>query len=331
MVAWFRVLIAALVILIGPLAGHAAAAGLTRIRIGWQVPWATQGQLVQILKHTDILERNGLEAEFIGRTYGPLLNELALAEQVDIVLTADQPAIALFSKDRGWIGVGRLMYNRTLTYVPPRSGIMSIRDLKGKTIGVPVGAAAERATAQALRREGLDMSKDVKVVNLDIREQVPLVKDGEQAETWGTIDALSGFDPLPAIFESRGLIRVLDVATIRSLVLMNRKFVADHPGAAEHFMQALLDAYDYYRSHATQANDWFIAEAHLAGADQRALSIAAGIEPNVACKERSCIRVTFTEEDFASMQEAADFLAPRLSRKIAIRDYVSNTYAQTAH
>ena len=26
----------------------------TKIRIGWQIPWATEGQLTQILKQTDI-------------------------------------------------------------------------------------------------------------------------------------------------------------------------------------------------------------------------------------------------------------------------------------
>ncbi len=39
----------------------ASGVELTKLRIGWQVPWATQGQLVQILKHTDILEKNGLK------------------------------------------------------------------------------------------------------------------------------------------------------------------------------------------------------------------------------------------------------------------------------
>ena len=33
----------------------------TPIRIGWLVSWATQGQLAQTLKHTDILEKNGLQ------------------------------------------------------------------------------------------------------------------------------------------------------------------------------------------------------------------------------------------------------------------------------
>jgi ABC-type nitrate/sulfonate/bicarbonate transport system substrate-binding protein len=110
---------------------------LTKIRIGWQVPWATQGQLVQILKHTDILKQNGLTATFVGRTYGPVLNEIALAGDIDVVFTADQPAAALFSKEKGWIGIGRLMYNRTLTYVPPNSPIQKIKGLRGKTMAKP--------------------------------------------------------------------------------------------------------------------------------------------------------------------------------------------------
>ncbi len=81
--------------------GIASDQKLTKIRIGWQIPWATQGQLVQIWKHTDILKKNELKAEFVGRTYGPLLNEIALAGEIDVVLTADQPAAALFSKDKG--------------------------------------------------------------------------------------------------------------------------------------------------------------------------------------------------------------------------------------
>ena len=34
---------------------------LAHVRIGWQTPWATQGQLTQILKHTDILKNNKIE------------------------------------------------------------------------------------------------------------------------------------------------------------------------------------------------------------------------------------------------------------------------------
>ena len=83
--------IISLILAIGFACSQAAAEELTKVRIGWQIPWATQGQLVQILKHTDILKKNGLEAEFIGRTYGPVLNELAMADELsDIELRTAQ-------------------------------------------------------------------------------------------------------------------------------------------------------------------------------------------------------------------------------------------------
>lgn len=314
-------------LLFGAVSIHAADE-TTQLRIGWQVPWATQGQLVQILKHTDILEKNGLSAKFIGRTYGPVLNEIALAGDIDVVLTADQPAAALFSKDKGWIGIGRLMYNRTLTYVPPSSEIKDIKGLRGKTIGIPIGAAAERVTNEALIRNGLDPKKDVRIINVGIREQGPLVIKGGMTGKWGSIDALSGFDPTPAIFEAKKLIRVIDVGKVCSLVLMNQQFIDSHPGVAEQMMQALFDAYDYYQHNATQANTWFMKEARLPDANQQACNIAASIEPNLAGTSRKGIRITFNEDDFEIMQRGADFLAPKLNKTVDMRRFVSNRYAQ---
>ncbi len=319
----------AMIALWGWSASLAQAAELTKIRIGWQVPWATQGQLVQILKHTDILAKNGLEAAFVGRTYGPQLNEIALAGEIDVVLTADQPAATLFAKDKGWLGVGRLMYNRTLTYVPPKSPIKSMAELKGKTIALPMGAAAERITVAALKKAGLDPAKDVKILNLDIREQGPLVLGGADKESWGNIDALAGFDPTPAIFEAKGLIKVLDVGKVCSLVLMNQEFIKAHPAVATKMMQALFDAYDYYRQHVEEANGWFMAEAGLSsGADQTACNAAASIEPNLKAKKRAEMRLSFTDEDFAIMAEAAEFMAPKIKTSVDMKKYVSNEYVK---
>jgi len=309
---------------------QAAASDLTKIRIGWQIPWATQGQLVQILKHTDILAKNGLEAEFVGRTYGPVLNEIALADGIDVVLTADQPAAALFSKDKGWIGVGRLMYNRTLTYVPPKSPITDLAGLRGKTIGIPIGAAAERITVAALEKAGLDPKKDVNIINLGIREQGPLVLGHKDAVTWGSIDALSGFDPTPAIFEAKGLIRVLDVGKVCSLVLMNENFIAGHPTVAAQLMQAMFDAYDYYRQHIEEANGWFMKEAGLKDSSQQACNVAASIEPNVWVKSRGDIRVTLNDDDYAILEQAAEFMAPKIKTKVDMRKFVTNRYAAGA-
>ncbi|MFH0783326.1 MAG: ABC transporter substrate-binding protein [Pseudomonadota bacterium] len=323
--------VTALVVIVGMFVGSSAsAAEKIHLRIGWQIPWATQGQLVQILKNTDILEKNGLSAEFVGRTYGPMLNEIALADGIDVVLTADQPAAALFSKDKGWMGIGKLMYNRTLTYVPPKSPVQTLADLKGKTIGIPIGAAAERITVAALERTGLDPKKDVTIVNLGILEQGPLVMNGKEAPKWDSFDALSGFDPTPAIFEAQGLIRVLDVGKVCSLVLMNENFIGKNDGVAEKLMQAFFDAYDYYRQNIEQANTWFMKEAGLQEANQKACNVAASIEPNVSAKSRGEIRVTLSEDDYKILEGAALFMAPKIKKQVDMRKYVTNKYAEKA-
>ena len=57
------------------------------------------------------------------------------------------------------------------------------------------------------------MKKDVKNINLGIYEQNPLVTD-KNAVKWGDIDAMAGFDPVPAVFEEKGL--VIDICYYKS-------------------------------------------------------------------------------------------------------------------
>lgn len=297
----------------------------TKIKIGWQIPWTIQGQITQVLKHTEILKKNGIEAEFIGRTFGPELNELAMAGAVDIIFTADQPASILFAKSPDWLGVGRLMYNRTSTYVPLSSPIKSLGDLKGKTIGVPFGAAAERIVHEALEEEKISLAQ-VKFINLGMLEHAPLVKRAKKgASTWDQFDALSGFDPIPAILESENLLRTIHAGKVCALILMNKKIEEKNPGLAQAFLKSVEEAYEYYKNHKEETNAWFLAEAKMPATAKKALEITESLEPNFSHKK---IRLSFTEEDFLLMQKGADFATKTLGKKIVMKDFVTNKYAQ---
>ena len=48
------------------------------------------------------------------------------------------------------------MYNRVSLYVPPKSPIVSVNDLKGKTVAMPFGAAAQRMVLKAEQEAGLN-------------------------------------------------------------------------------------------------------------------------------------------------------------------------------
>lgn len=297
---------------------------LTKIRIGWQTPWATQGQLTQILKNTNLLKENNLEAEFKGFNAGGPLNEAALGQQVDVIFTADQPAATLLSKNTNWVIIGRLMYNRVSLYVPPKSPIIKVSDLKGKTVAMPFGAAAQRMALKAEKDSGLDPKKDVNNINLDIYEQADLVKNSNMTK-WDKIDALAGFDPTPAIFEEKGLIRNLAVGKVVSVILMSKDFIKENPNAPIEFLKSFYGSYDFYKKNIEQSNQWFVSESKLDITD-KALQIASDIEPNL--KVENEIRLDFTEDDLTILQDAANFIFDQslVKVKVNMKDFIDLFY-----
>ena len=301
------------------------AAAAEKIRLGWQKPWATQGQLVTILKTTDILKKNKIKnVEFIGANSGPELNELAIAKEIDVILTADQPAALLFSKSDEWLGIGRLMYNRTSTYVPLTSDIKTLKDLKKKTVGVPIGAAAERILVGGLSEAGLNPKEDVKILNLAMTEQSPLIQKSLNEKTWGDFDALSGFDPIPAVLETQNKVRSIHSGKVVALVLLNKKMLTEDKALAGRIMHSIQDAYAYYKKN-TKAVDELYAKEVNASFTSEALKLAASVEPNVTTMK---ISTNFSEDDFKLLQEAADFATMKSGKKVNIRDFVSNQHVK---
>lgn len=294
------------------------------ITIGWQTPWATQGQLTQILKHTDILSKNHFKATFKGFSSGAPLNEAALAGDVDVIFTADQPAATLIAANPNWTIIGRLMYNRVSLYVPPNSPIKQIKDLKGKTVGMPFGAAAQRMALKKELEAGLIPGKDVNNININILEQSDLVNSKNDLK-WGNIDALAGFDPTPAIFEEKGLIRNLAVGKVVSVIVMSNNYIKKHPNAPSEFLKSMYIAYSYYRSNTAIADTWFKDESKL-DITPHALDLASSLEPNLNTDNN--IRLNFNSDDLNTLQEAADFIYNQrlIKNEVDISKHINTIY-----
>lgn len=279
----------------------AAANSGTPIRIGWQETWATQGQLSVILQQSSILKDLGFAPEFVGFSYGAPLNEGALAGEVDVLFTADQPAIALCNRDNTWGMIGRLMYNRVGTFVPPDSDVKTVADLKGKTIAIPFGAAAHRETLGAVQSAGMDPSADINAVNMGIKEVAVLAKTNK----WDTVHAGSAWDPVFAQLESSGLVRTVAQGLVTSVVVMDDDFVKANPGSDAKFMQAMVKAYEQYKADTAKANQAFKTASNL-DFSLAALDLAASVEPNLDAA--NAVSVTLSDDDKANIQKAADFM-----------------------
>ncbi len=282
------------------------------IRIGWQVTWATQGQLAVILKNTSILSEQGFTPQFVGFEYGGPLNEGALSGAVDVLFTADQPALALCSRDPSWGIVGRLMYNRVGTFVPQESSIQSTQDLKGKTIAIPFGAAAHREALESIRLAGIDPVREVVSINMGIKE----ISTMAMAERWDSIDAAAAWDPIFAELESSHKIRTIADGRVTSVVVMDDEFVKQYPGADQKFMTGLALAYEQYKKDPVKANLDFKRESDL-NFSIAALDLAASVEPNLNLDKP--VSVTLSDADVSNIQKAADFMYDAKLLKRAIR------------
>lgn len=302
----------------------------SEVRVGWQTPWATQGQLVQVMKHTDVLATEDLDGSFVGFPFGGPLNEAALAGSVDVVLTADQPAATLLARDGAFTIVGRLMYNRVAIYVPPDSPIQEVADLQGARVAMPFGAAAQRDALAAIEAAGLDPANDIEAVNLDVLEQAAIVQSGSSS-SWGDLDALVGFDPTPAIFEAQGQARMLHVGQVVAVIMMADQFLQDEE-VARRFLRAYVKSWAYYAEHRDAADDWFKAESGLTFEGSGPLDIAASVEPNASAGSTDELSVILSDDDLAVLQEAADFIADHelVPTRVTMADHVDQSLLTTA-
>jgi ABC-type nitrate/sulfonate/bicarbonate transport system substrate-binding protein len=218
------------------------------------------------------------------------------------------------------------MYNRVSLYAPPNSDITSVSDLRGKTVAVPFGTAAQKMLLRSEQEAGLNPKTDVTNTNLGIYEQGSLVTDA-QASKWGSIDAMAGFDPTPAIFEQKGLVKVLKTDRVVSVIVMSKTYIKAHPMAPKQFLTAFRQSYEYYRGHQSEANNWFIAESKMQ-VPEGALTASASIEPNIASDLP--IRIELNDDDLERMQQTADFLFTQqlIKQEITIKDFVDQSYQQ---
>lgn len=292
------------------------------IRVGWQSPWATQGQVVQTLVNTNVLQLVDLEVDLAGFSSGAPLNEAALNQRVDVLFTADQPAATLLANGGEFTIVARLMYNRVGIYVPPESPIRNLIDLEGATVGVPFGAAAQRDALQAVKGVGLEPGSDVSFVNLDILEHSSIVQAGSDS-SWPGFDALAGFDPTPAILETDGSARMLHVGTVVSVVMVSNDLLERRPDEVERLLAAYQLAWLFYAQNPEQAGEWFRESSDLEFSDA-VLDLAASVEPNLGATDLAALKLKFSDDDLGVLQDASDFLLAQdlIEREVIVLDHI---------
>lgn len=118
--------------------------------------------------------------------------------------------------------------------------ILSINDLKGKRIGVPIGTTYELFVAETLKAAGLSMA-DVTLVNTS--------PEDVQAKLFQDIDAGFTYEPFTSEATKRGYFLLAQSDELKNVyldvIVFNDTIVRDRPEDVRAFLEAWFEAVDF--------------------------------------------------------------------------------------
>ncbi len=162
------------------------------------------------------------------------------------------PAMGRGNKNFYWIGSPDVAA-RDFSGIVGRAEIKTLKDLKGKKLAFQFGASEEVTDYFLLQKVGLDLFKDVTLVNLPQANMVQALKQGDidAAGAWSPefeiMQKMPGMHTLADVGEL-GYLEKYNQMPVPDVLLMNAKWVDANPERAKKFMAAYFEGVDYVRA-----------------------------------------------------------------------------------
>lgn len=289
---------------------HSAFAADTEVRVGFQ----KYGTLV-LLKGRGILEKKleplGVTVKWAEFAAGPQMLEALNAGAIDIGQTGEAPPIfaQAASDNLTYIANEPPAPKGEAILVPKDSAIQSVKDLKGKIVGLNKGSNVHFLLVKALEQNGLAYS--------DITTKFLPPADARAAFEKGAIDAWAIWDPFQAAAEvaikARTLTTAEGIVPNYQFYLGSRKFADANPKVIGQLIEAIRETDDWIQK------DPAAAVAELAPSTGIPAPVLA-----VAVARQSFGVAPLSEKVIADQQLVADtfFDLGLLPKKITVADAV---------
>jgi ABC-type nitrate/sulfonate/bicarbonate transport system substrate-binding protein len=297
----------------------ARAAEPIKVVIGYQSLWAGGGEVVEVLKHTNIFELNGITAEYKTFTFGGPLAEAAVAGDIDNVFAADAPVLRAMARMPG-----SKILQRTHD---ARFGILAqpdfqggLADLKGKKLSAPFATTTFPRSMKAIVAAGVKQPfQEMTIINQDIAEQT-------NAMQGHLVDAVTTWDPTMERLVQQKLAKVIWSAPRGENIGMqgfSAKWMQAHGNeGAVRFLKAWIMATWWTSNHIDQAHEWFAKTSRL---PIDLLKIATDFDRNLGTPiaDINKVDLTLSDADIASSQDVMNFLYDNklLTTKIEVKPY----------
>lgn len=305
--------------------GKSTKSAPPRLVVGWQTAWATCGQIVETLVHTNIPELYGSSATFRNFLFGPDMLEAGLGGNIDATTTGVVPTINLLAASDDWVVVCRLIDFSVVTIARTGSGITTYADLKGKKLGVPFGSGAHPYIVQRLQENKLTTgtgSNSVELINVSPAESAVVLQQGG-------VDALGTWEPNATIIESKGLGKSIDEKRYIGFMAVRKSIVEKNPGQVVALIKSLIEANLYVAKNRDQTDEWFAKRSSF---NRELLKKIRIIEPNLKATRIEDISVQISPEDISLSQQVADqmFGSGLIKRKVVISEHINLFLAKQA-
>ena len=169
----------------------------------------------------------------------PSINEAFATGNIDVIFEAEPPAIIGKAAGIDMKINGIWVADLQEIIVPTNSSIQTVKDLKGKKIGVLAGSSSHYGIGKVLEDNGLSL-QDVEIVDM-------IPPDGKAAFASGSIDAWAIWPPFIEQEEVAGIGRVLPGADVLTLLITvaRNDFTKQHPAIARDIVDVFSRAQNW--------------------------------------------------------------------------------------
>jgi ABC-type nitrate/sulfonate/bicarbonate transport system substrate-binding protein len=305
-----------------------ATAEKVKMTIGYQSLWATVGELYETLRHTNILELNGIEADFATFTYGGPLGEGYVAGKIDTVIGADAPVLRGLARKPGKVLHRTHDWRWGVVALPKHDG-KSLGDLRGLKLGGPFGTTVFPRTVRKLVQAGIkEPFKEITIINLDVAEQVPSLQSA-------AVDAIVTWDPVMEKLRRSKIgvpIYLSKPGEGQGWQGISQEFIDTYgEDGVVRFLKSWIMAYWWVSNNKTEAMEWF-AETSRLPADLLDVSMNNDRWLKASIEDIKIIDLTISERDVRDAQAVMDFQVEHklMDKKVDVASLVDMSYLTRA-
>jgi NitT/TauT family transport system substrate-binding protein len=138
-------------------------------------------------------------------------------------------------------------YSKPMFWLYSKPDIRSVKELKGKRIGVSgIGSGPDSLVREMLRRNGLEGGRDVAILSLGV---MPTIFNGLQS---GVVDAAMLSPPVTFKADENGFRELIafnqqDLVELQGSILVREAFLQSDPATVEKFIRATYKGFLYIR------------------------------------------------------------------------------------